>query len=328
VERQERAEVARRARRYRDVRHRVPLAGRTALVVDDGLATGATARAACAVVRAQGAARVVLAAPVGSPATVRQLAGEVDELICLESPPGFAAVGQAYDDFRPTEEDEVVELLRRSVSGAVHDEEVDLDAGPVRLTGHLSVPAGAAGLVVFAHGSGSSRHSPRNRRVAAVLTGAGLGTLLVDLLTAAEEGSRAAVFDVALLAGRLAAATAWVRAQPGCGELPVGFFGASTGAAAALAAAGDAGVAAVVSRGGRPDLAGPGLADVRAPTLLVVGGRDDSVLELNRTAQARLRCTNRLVVVPGATHLFEEPGTLEQVAELARDWFLAHLRPI
>nr|WP_239522345.1 phosphoribosyltransferase family protein [Geodermatophilus sabuli] len=326
VERRERAEVARRARDYRDVRPRVPLAGRTALVVDDGLATGATARAACAVVRAEGAGRVVLAVPVGSPATVRQLAGEVDEVVCLESPSGFAAVGQAYDDFRPTGEAEVVELLRRSGPRPVRDEEVSVDAGPVRLAGRLTLPAAASGLVVFAHGSGSGRHSPRNRRVAEVLAGAGLGTVLVDLLSPAEEAGRAAVFDIELLAGRLAAVTRWLRAQPACAGLEVGFFGASTGAGAALVAAADAGVAAVVSRGGRPDLAGPALAGVRAPTLLVVGGRDDAVLELNRLAQARLRCPNRLAVVPGATHLFEEPGTLEQVAELARDWFLTHLR--
>jgi putative phosphoribosyl transferase len=200
-------------------------------------------------------------------------------------------------------------------------------AGPVRLAGHLTVPGHPLGVVVFVHGSGSSRQSPRNRHVAEVLREAGLATLLFDLLTPAEERYRVNVFDVELLAGRLALVGAWVRGQPECRSLPQGWFGASTGAAAALWAAAEpaADVAAVVSRGGRPDLAGPRLGAVRAPTLLVVGGQDDVVLELNERAAARLGCVHRLVVVPGATHLFEEPGTLEAVAHLARDWFVAHL---
>ncbi|RBY79834.1 phosphoribosyltransferase [Geodermatophilus sp. TF02-6] len=331
AERRERAELERRARHFRGDRSRVPLEGRTAVVVDDGIATGATARAACAVVRAHGAARVVLAAPVGSPTAVREIAPEVDELVCLETPDRFTAVGQAYADFRPTDDEEVLELLRRPAplpagTCAPRDEEVAVDAPPVRLPGHLTVPEHAVGVVVFAHGSGSSRHSPRNRFVAQVLQRAGLATVLVDLLTPQEEADRGNVFDVELLAGRLTAVARWLRSDPGCGALPLGCFGASTGAAAALttAARGDD-VRAVVSRGGRPDLAGPALADVRAPTLLVVGGHDEQVLELNRQAQARLRCENRLAVVPGATHLFEEPGTLEAAAELARDWFATHL---
>jgi putative phosphoribosyl transferase len=176
--------------------------------------------------------------------------------------------------------------------------------------------------VVFAHGSGSSRHSSRNRYVASVLHESGLGTLLFDLLTPTEAADRAAVFDIALLAGRLTRATAWLRAQPTTSALPIGWFGASTGAAAALWAAGqpDADVTAVVSRGGRPDLAAPRLGAVRAPTLLIVGGLDPTVLELNRSAQAGLHCPSRLEVVEGATHLFEEPGTLTTAAGLARDW--------
>ena len=183
--------------------------------------------------------------------------------------------------------------------------------------------------MVFAHGSGSSRHSPRNRHVAGVLTDAGLGTLLVDLLTPAEEAARANVFDVGLLAGRLAGVTRWLRAQPGAARAAVGYFGASTGAAAALPAAAEpgAGIAAVVSRGGRPDLARPRPAAVTAPTLLIAGGRDEVVLDLNRRAQAELRCQNGLAVVPGATHLLDEPGTLAAAAGLARDWFLSHLTP-
>ena len=205
--------------------------------------------------------------------------------------------------------------------------EVRLSAASATLEGDFEPPVGDLGCVVFAHGSGSSRHSPRNRQVAAVLRRAGLGTLLADLLTPEEARERARVFDIDLLAARLALVSAWARDQPGSGRL--GWFGASTGAAAALRAAAepDAGVQAIVSRGGRPDLAGAALADVRAPTLLIVGGADSEVLGLNRTAQARLRCENRLTVIPGATHLFEEPGALEQVATLARDWFVQHLRP-
>lgn len=205
----------------------------------------------------------------------------------------------------------------------------EVPAGPVRLAGHLTLPENAGGVVAFAHGSGSSCHSPRNRYVARVLNDAGLGTLLFDLLTLEEERDRANVFDIGLLARRLADATRWLRDQPDCAGLSIGYFGASTGAGAALWAAAepDAGVAAVVSRGGRPDLAGRRLSEVTAPTLLIVGSRDDVVLDLNRQAQERLRCENRLVVVPGATHLFEEPGTLEAAAEAARDWFTDHLAP-
>jgi putative phosphoribosyl transferase len=183
------------------------------------------------------------------------------------------------------------------------------------------------GVVAFSHGSGSSRHSPRNRYVADVLGHAGLGTLLLDLLTPEEERDRANVFDIGLLAARLTAATGWLRSRSDTRAARIGYFGASTGAAAALLAAAepDSQVAAVVSRGGRPDLAGPHLSAVRAPTLLIVGGNDDAVLELNRRAQAELRCTSRLEVVPGASHLFEESGTLAKAAILARDWFCDYL---
>jgi putative phosphoribosyl transferase len=205
--------------------------------------------------------------------------------------------------------------------------EVQVPAGPVRLAGLLTPPDDGRGLVVFVHGSGSGRLSPRNQLVATALNRAGLGTLLFDLLTPAEERDRANVFDIALLAGRLTEVTAWVRGERGCAGRPVGYFGASTGAAAALWAAGepDADIAAVVSRGGRPDLAADRLSQVRAPTLLVVGGDDPQVLDLNRSAQRRLTGENRLAVVPGASHLFAEAGTLESVADLAADWFTGHL---
>jgi len=197
---------------------------------------------------------------------------------------------------------------------------------PRGLVGDLTMPPGAAGLVIFAHGSGSSRLSPRNRQVAQRLADAGLATLLFDLLTADEAVDRANVFDIDLLAGRLVEAIDWARARF---TLPIGLFGASTGAAAALTAAAlrpDA-VAAVVSRGGRPDLAGPVLAEVTAPTLLIVGGNDEPVIGLNQWARDRLGGPSRLEIVGGATHLFGEPGALEAVSDLARDWFADHLFP-
>ena len=197
---------------------------------------------------------------------------------------------------------------------------------PVGLEGLLGLPTATRGIVLFAHGSGSGRFSPRNNFVAQALRGAGLATLLFDLLTADEAQDRRNVFNIELLARRLSMAAAWVRDDSETTNLPVGYFGASTGAAAALvAAAADQGrVAAIVSRGGRPDLAGSALRSVRAPTLLIVGGDDVEVLALNRAALAELRCQKELVVVPGATHLFEEAGTLEAVVEHARGWFSEH----
>jgi putative phosphoribosyl transferase len=372
VEKRERAELDRRARRFRGDRRRTPLAGRTAVIIDDGIATGSTARAACQVARAQGSVRVVLAVPVAPPSARSALAADADEVICLETPGHFLAIGEWYRDFSQTSDQEVVSLLRRAAgeggpapagedepapareagptpAGAhppasvgtvptpgsladgvdARDGEVVITTGPVRLAGHLSTPGPGAGIVVFAHGSGSSRRSPRNRFVAGVLADAGLGTLLFDLLTAEEEQDRDNVFDIGLLARRLGAATWWLRGQPGLATARLGYFGASTGAAAALLAAAepDAGVAAVVSRGGRPDLAIPRLPQVRAPTLLIVGALDDMVLRMNREAQKYLRCENHLAVVPGASHLFEEPGTLERAASLARDWFTRYLAP-
>jgi putative phosphoribosyl transferase len=345
VEARERAELARRARRFRGDRMPVPLAGRTAIVVDDGVATGSTARAACQVARAQGAARVVLAVPVGPPETIDELSAVADEVVCLETHRLFMAIGRFYADFTQTPDEEVVDLLARAVAGSaavvpiprpaaadppVRDEEVEVTAGPVRLAGRLTVPQEAIGAVVFAHGSGSSRHSPRNQYVAAVLNEARLATLLFDLLTLDEEHDRANVFDIDLLAHRLVDVTTWVRQQPELEGLPVGYFGASTGAAAALVAAAEPGanVAAVVSRGGRPDLAERHLGHVLAPTLLIVGGHDDVVLALNRQAQAVLAAPDTLLaVVPGATHLFEEPGALPAVANLAERWFTDHFAP-
>jgi pimeloyl-ACP methyl ester carboxylesterase len=211
------------------------------------------------------------------------------------------------------------------------DQLVSISAGPVNLQGNLIVPRQASGMVLFAHGSGSSRHSPRNRYVAKLLNEARLATLLIDLLTPEEEVVDSFTgnlrFDIGLLAERLVAVTDWLTDEPQTRHLRLGYFGASTGAAAALVAAAECPevVGAVVSRGGRPDLAGPALARVRAPTLLIVGGNDFQVIELNRLALAQLRGEKQLVIVPGATHLFEEPGALDEVARLAREWFERYL---
>ena len=334
-------ELDRRAKVYRGEREQIPVEGRTVIVVDDGIATGSTAVAAGRVLKHRGAARVILAVPVGSPGSEIRLADEFDQVICLEQPHGFFGIGQFYVDFGQVSDDEVVELLtaahlrEAATPVAVEDADdpppvvrtVEIEADPgITLTGDLQLPEPATGLVLFAHGSGSSRLSPRNRQVADALNRRGLATLLFDLLSDEEAADRAKVFDIELLATRLVAATRWAQEHEAIGELPLGYFGASTGAAAALSAAAALGndIGAVVSRGGRPDLAS-GLDKVRAPTLLIVGGADWQVLELNEQAASQLRCEHDLAVVPGATHLFEEPGALERVSELASHWFLAHL---
>jgi alpha-beta hydrolase superfamily lysophospholipase len=201
---------------------------------------------------------------------------------------------------------------------------VHIPHGGVFIEGMLELPQSPAGVVLFAHGSGSSRHSPRNNYVARVLRAAGIGTLLMDLLTPEEDSNYETRFDIPLLTRRLFAATAWIQECAACQSLPLGYFGASTGAAAALQAAArlDGKIAAVVSRGGRPDLAGAdSLAKVSSPTLLLVGGDDDVVIDLNQRAAAHMRCAKQLTIIPGATHLFEEPGTLEEVARQAAAWF-------
>jgi len=368
VEQRERADLVRQAQRFRSGRPNVDVAGRSAVIVDDGIATGSTAAAACQVARQMGARRVILAVPVGAPESIRSLQLVYDEVDCLHAPEHFMAVGTFYDNFRHVSDTEVTDLLARSLdtlkvttaasapesgpqdspskpsqAGSItkdaartpgpqeRDEEVQLRVSgeSVVLDGHLTIPANATGTVIFVHGSGSSRHSPRNRFVAGQLNEAGLGTLLFDLLTKEEEVERANVFDIQSLAARLAEVTGWVRDQPGGLHAALGYFGASTGAAAALWAAAEPGthIDAVVSRGGRPDLAETRLADVNSPTLLIVGGRDEVVLGLNEQAQQQLRCPNRLAVVPGATHLFEEPGALRTVTRLAREWFTAYFAP-
>jgi putative phosphoribosyl transferase len=342
VEARERAELERRVRLYRGGRPMTSVEGRTVIVVDDGIATGGTARAALQIARLHGARRVVLAVPVAPPESVHALSDVADAVVAVETPSPFVAIGAWYERFTQTSDDEVRALLSATATPGSDDDPADddpADETPPRfdgevvvssdglgLPGHLTVPRGAHGLVLFAHGSGSSRHSPRNQFVARRLQEGGLATLLFDLLLPDEAFERANVFDFELLAVRLHAATRWARTQPSCDGLAVGYFGASTGAGAALwAASEDHAIAAVVSRGGRPDLAAARLAVVEAPTLLIVGGDDTVVLRLNEEAAARLRCEHRIAIVPGATHLFEEPGTLEAAASIAQHWFLRHL---
>ena len=328
-----RAELDARVQRYRGGRPPLEVKGRTAIVVDDGLATGGTARAALRAVRAREPRRLVLAVPVGAPESVTSLREEADEVICLLEPELMWAVGLWYEHFEPTSDSEIAELLAGGAADPpprplASSSEVRIPVGSgLQIFGDLVLPESAQGLVVFAHGSGSSRHSPRNRQVARALNGRRLGTLLLDLLTVEEEQHRANVFDIALLAARLIAATRWAQTEPQLAGLPVGYFGASTGAGAALSAAGELGeeIGAVVSRGGRPDLAAARLPEVRAPVLLIVGGHDRIVIDLNRDAQRLLQAPSELAIVPGATHLFEEPGALGEVSRLAGDWFERHL---
>lgn len=331
----EQRELARRERAYRGDAPQPRLAGRVVIVVDDGVATGGTARAALRSARAEHPARLVFAAPVGPPDARESLSSEADDVVLLSTPRSFHAVGAWYDRFEQTSDGDVVSLLararrereRRAPDAEPLAREVRIPAGAATLDATLSVPAAPVGLVVFAHGSGSGRSSPRNRLVARALNERGLATLLLDLLTPEEaredEREPALRFDVGFLAGRLAGATRWAIGEPDLAHLPIGYFGSSTGAGAALVAETlfPGPVRAIVSRGGRPDLAGEALSRVRAATLLVVGSRDEDVLDVNEAARARMRCPAQLKVVEGATHLFEEPGALEEVAGLAGDWF-------
>lgn len=331
--------MRRRRETYRPGQPAVALDGRTVIVVDDGLATGSTMIAALQAVRSQHPAHLVCAVPVAARDSLAHVAEFADEVVCLATPRPFNAVGLYYRDFTGVTDDEVIELLAATPAASTHvaaglhpstalRAAIRIPAGQVSLEGDLDIPAGARGLVIFAHGSGSSRHSSRNQWVAGELRRHGFGTLLFDLLTMEEDQDRAMRFDVSMLARRLGAAIRHARAIPACAALPIGLFGASTGAAAALIAAADnpEDVAAVVSRGGRPDLAGSRTcSQVRAHTLLLVGGADTDVLELNRAVATVMGEWAELVVVPGATHLFEEPGALQQVARHAADWFATWL---
>lgn len=351
----EQAELERRERRYRGDRPFPDVTGRTVILVDDGLATGSTMHAGVLALRKESPARIIVAVPVAARETCNAFRNIADDIVCAETPEPFIAVGLWYEDFSQTTDEEVHELLEKArlepadaraelqplcapqqgIMPEYDDDKLErtisIPADAVALEGTLGVPVRATGIVLFAHGTGSSRFSPRNRYVARVFRDAGLGTLLLDLLSKSEEDldeiTRHYRFDIAMLADRLVAAIDWLHNEPETAELPVGLFGASTGGGAALvaAAARPDRVNAVVSRGGRPDLAGDALPHVEAPTMLIVGGRDEVVISLNEQARDAMRSEVQLEVVAGATHLFQERGTLEQVASLARDWFLSHL---
>ena len=354
----ERRELERRVRLYREECPQIPVDGRNVILVDDGYATGHTAAAAAGSLHERGAKTIVLAVPVcPAEAVAAPPPPPIDRIVYLIAPRHMLAVGYWYDEFRQITDAEVLALIREARGSArprvtstpvgqdaarTQEESssgvdpstaepwrtevtIDADAG-VRLQGTLAIPPAARGLVLFAHGSGSSRHSPRNRMVAEHLNEASIATLLFDLLDPVEAEDRRNVFDIALLAQRLRTAAAAMRETAGARGLPIGLFGASTGAAAALVAAAspEMRVRAVVSRGGRPDLAGRSLARVTAPTLLIVGGADTQVIELNKAAMREMHCHVELRIVPGAGHLFDGPGQLEEVAAQAASWFSKH----
>ena len=327
------AELERRRARYLGERARLDPTGCTAIIVDDGLATGATAKAALIAIKRRGAARFILAIPAAPEETLADMRRHADLVVCLHPAKHFQGVGAFYSDFHQLTDEETIGLLRQ---GWVENGEAapgsarrEIAVPPLGLVGDLCVPPDPRGIILFAHGSGSSRRSPRNIAVADTLNAQGFATLLLDLLTADEAKDRRNVFDIPLLAERLLEAAIWIGAEPDIADLPLGLFGASTGAGAAMLAAAElhGGVAAVVSRGGRPDLAGPRLAQVGAPTLLIVGGDDRHVLALNRQALAALKCEKLLRIVPKATHLFDEPGALEAVTDMASAWFQHYLPP-
>jgi putative phosphoribosyl transferase len=391
----EQLELDRRDRLFREGREHPLVTGRSVIVVDDGLATGATMEAAIHALRRMKAHHVIVAVPVGARETCDRLGRLADAVVCLSMPEPMNAVGLWYQDFTQTSDEEVRRLLEkyRTTADAESDGSAD-PSGPVRrhaiavsgdadsgdamlgriddarvvlpgaaphgahggggqlsekansvqravrvpvgsytLDGDLEVPLDPRGLILFAHGSGSSRQSPRNKYVARILVEHRFATLLIDLLTPEEEAidERTAHlrFDIDMLAKRLVRIVDWTRSEPPLSHLPIGLFGASTGGGAALAAAAarPRDVGAVVSRGGRPDLADGALPDVAAPTLLIVGGRDPTVIELNRQAMRKMRADVALEIIPGATHLFEEPGALAQVATAASTWFDNRLIP-
>ena len=322
------AELNRRRAAYLGQRPPVDPSGRTAVVVDDGMATGATMKAALIALKQKGAARTCVAVPVAPESTLEEIGAEADMVVCLDPVRAFLGVGAHYMDFHQLTDAETIGLLRQAWQATDSAEDDtgsarQIQVPPLGLLGDLRLPADPRGLVLFAHGSGSSRHSPRNRAVAEALGAQGFATLLLDLLKSGEAADRRNVFDIPLLAERLVEVALWISGEPDIADLPLGLFGASTGAGAALLAAAEipGRISAIVSRGGRPDLAGPRLADVRAPTLLIVGGNDRQVLDLNRQALAALTCEKLLRIVPGAGHLFEEPGALEEVTAMTASWF-------
>lgn len=335
---------------FADAQQPLEVDGRTVIVVDEGLVTGAAARAACQVAREYGAARVILAPPIAAYDKTPRLYDVADELICIHAPEDFVSVADAYAQLPRVPDAQIIELLeaaaKRSyqtnadklmtehanVSGrtvGTESSRVQVHSGDsTRLPGLLAVPRNPVGVVVFAYGSGTGTAAARNRYVAQYLYSHGIATLLLDLLTEPPAIDRRTVFDIGLLGQRLLDACAWLRGQPTLNRLALGLFGAGTGAAAAVWAAAEPGsdVAAIVLLSGRPDLAGSRrLAAVAAPTLLIAGARDAAVLDLNRRAKLRMRCANQLLVVPGADNRFDDPRNLAVAVRLAEDWFTSCL---
>lgn len=329
---EQRAELERRKSVYLGNRARPNLRGRTVIVVDDGLATGATMKAALIGLKRSGPARIVVALPVAPKSALDELTDQADDIVCIFPVTSFRGVGEFYADFHQLTDQETVNLFQSVGAGAKQtagrDHKRQVSIPPLGLIGDLTVPQNPIGIILFAHGSGSSRRSPRNTFVAEKLNAQGFATVLFDLLTPEEGENRTNVFDIPLLADRVVEATLWITSEPDLEDLPLGLFGASTGAAAALVAAAElrGRVVAVVSRGGRPDLALPFLPQVRAATLLIVGGHDHDVIKLNERAYIALTATKKLTIVPGAGHLFEQPGTLDAMIEHTVDWFKTYLR--
>lgn len=335
----EKTEVQRQINLFRQGAKLGDLTQNCVIIVDDGLATGATVKAAIRFLQKKGVEHIVVAVPVAPASTARVIRPRVEELVTLLELEDLYSVGQWYRDFNQVSDDEVLSLLaeqsgqNRKLRLLPKSRSVMISLangdGKSRLRGELTEFPGMKAMIVFTHGSGSGRRSTRNVLVAEVLNRAGFGTLLFDLLTDTEEKNRKNVFDIGLLSQRLLRVTSWVRQQQNLKNLKIGYFGASTGAAAALLAAsqltGDEAIFTVVSRGGRPDLAGEALGRVTAPVLLLVGGKDYEVIELNRIAKKQLP-NAKLSIVPNATHLFEEAGTLQEVARQATYWFDNYLK--
>lgn len=335
VVREQGAELERRKKKYLANRPRLDSTGRTVVVVDDGLATGATMKAALIGLKRSNPERIVVALPVAPKAALEEISEQADDIICLHPATSFRGVGSFYHNFHQLNDEETVALLDQVVTkptqladtraAQTHKRQVAIP--PLGLIGDLTVPPDPRGIILFAHGSGSSRRSPRNTHVSETLNAKGFATLLFDLLTPQEGQNQSNVFDMPLLADRVVDASIWIASEPDLEGLPLGIFGASTGAGAALVAAAELKrrVAAIVSRGGRPDLAMDLLSQVTSPTLLIVGGQDHDVITLNERALAALTCERKIELVPGAGHQFEEPGTLDHAIHHAVEWFKAHL---
>ncbi|MCB0390895.1 MAG: erythromycin esterase family protein [Bdellovibrionales bacterium] len=317
--------ILKQTQNWRSAIKSLEVKGKNVILVDDGLATGMTMQAAIDFLVRKKVKSITVAVPVSSQGAKESLKNKVDDVVVLYTPEPFYSVAQCYADFSQVSDKEVTDLLNAQAKDEEVSESIKILAQDIELNGELFIPKNPKGIVIFAHGSGSSRISPRNQYVAHALNQLGFITLLFDLLTLEESEQRENVFNIPLLSERLLMATNWIKNNANIKTLPIGFFGASTGAAAALvSAAQDKSISAVVSRGGRPELAGEYLDEVNCPTLLIVGGQDRNVLLLNQQAKNHLK-QSEVVVIPGASHLFEEKGTLDQVVEHSADWFLKTL---